>query len=423
MLDINIIRDETEKVRKAMKEKGDVADIDALLALDGERRAILPQVEGLRARRNEVSKEINDLKKKKLDATALIEEMRGVGAKIKELEEKVRDLEPKIRDLQILVPNIPSEDTPVGKDARDNVEVKRWGERKKFPFKPQAHWDIGPKLGILDFEAASKIAGSGFCLYKGDGALLERALYNFMLDLHVEEHGYKEVFPPFLTNRDAITGTGQLPKLEQDMYRCEVDDFFLIPTAEVPVTNIHRDEILSHEDLPIYYTAYTACFRREAGAYGRDTRGLMRVHQFDKVEMVKFVRPETSYDELETLLQNAEDVIQRLGLEYRVLQLCTGELSFAGAKCYDIEIWAPGIERWLEISSCSNFTDFQARRANIRFRDEDGKVKFIHTLNGSGVALARLVLVLVETYQREDGTIDVPEVLQPYMRGKKLITG
>ncbi|NOZ21822.1 MAG: serine--tRNA ligase [Planctomycetes bacterium] len=423
MLDISIIRDETDKVRKAMEEKADFADVDALLKLDEERRGIIPKVEKLRARRNEVSKQINELKKKKQDAGALIEEMRGVGGQIKELEEKLRDLEPMIRDLQLLVPNIPAEGTPVGKDENDNVEVKHWGERKEFTFTPQAHWDLGPQLGILDFEAAAKIAGSGFCLYKGDGALLERALYNFMLDLHIEEHGYTEVFPPFLTNRDAITGTGQLPKLEEDMYRCDVDDFFLIPTAEVPVTNIHRDEILSHEDLPIYYTAYTACFRREAGAYGRDTRGLMRVHQFDKVEMVKFVRPETSYVELETLLQNAEDVLQRLGIEYRILQLCTGELSFAAAKCYDIEIWAPGIQRWLEVSSCSNFTDFQARRANIRFRDENGKVQFVHTLNGSGVALARLVLVLVEMYQREDGTIDVPEVLQPYMRGKKIIAG
>jgi len=315
------------------------------------------------------------------------------------------------------IPNVPAADVPAGEDSKSNEVVKTWGTRKTFAFKPLPHWDLGKALDILDFERASKITGGGFALFKREAARMERALFNFMLDLHTHEHGYVEVFPPFLVNRASMTGTGQLPKLEEDMYRTAADDLFLIPTAEVPVTNLHRDEILPHKQLPIYYTAYTACFRREAGSYGKDTKGLMRVHQFDKVEMVKFTRPETSYQELETLLQAAEKVLQLLGLEYRVLKLCAGDLSFSASKCYDIEIWAPGIERWLEISSCSNFEDFQARRCNIRFRDEDGKVRFVHTLNGSGVALARLILTIIETYQRQDGSIEVPEVLRPYMGG------
>jgi seryl-tRNA synthetase len=315
------------------------------------------------------------------------------------------------------VPNIPAPDVPVGRTGADNVEVRRWGKPPGFEFQPRAHWDIGSDLGILDFERAAKVAGSNFALFKGAGARLVRALYSFMLDLHTREHGYTEVFPPFLVNRGAMTGTGQLPKLEEDMYHLDADDLFLIPTAEVPVTNLYRDEILNHEDLPIRHTAYTACFRREAGSYGRETRGLLRVHQFDKVEMVKFVHPEKSYEELESLLACAEAVMQHLGLHYRVMKLCTGELSFSGTKCYDIEAYAPGVDRWLEVSSCSNFEDFQARRANIRFRDADGKVKFVHTLNGSGVALARLIACILETYQQEDGSVRLPACLAPYMGG------
>jgi seryl-tRNA synthetase len=348
--------------------------------------------------------------------------MKGVSDKVKQLESEIKTLNEDLDFLLKRIPNIPADDVPVGKDPTSNVMVKSWGEKKAFSFTPLPHWELGKELDILDFERAAKISGTGFTLYKGAGARLERALCNFMLDLHTQEHGYIEVLPPYLVNRTSMTGTGQLPKLEEDMYRLPDDDLFLIPTAEVPVTNIHANEILTNKELPILYAAYTACFRREAGSYGKDTKGMIRVHQFNKVELVKFVRPETSYDELESLLSVSEKVLQLLGLQYQVVKLCTGDLSFAAAKCYDIEVWSPGVDKFLEVSSCSNFEDFQARRSNIRFRDDDnGNLKFVHTLNGSGVALPRTMIAILETYQREDGTVEIPDVLKPYMNGLDII--
>ena len=417
MLDLRFIRDNVDAVSKAAEDKGEYIDLDALLAADESRRELLQKVEALRAERNAVSKQVNELKKKGEDTSDIIERVRAISQESKNLERELSEVQARLDELLLTVPNISAPDVPVGETDADNVEVRRWGETPKFEFQPKAHWDIGSDLDILDFERGAKIAGSNFALFKGAGARLVRALINFMLDLHTTEHGYIEVFPPFLANRDAMVGTGQLPKMEEDMYHLDTDDLFLIPTAEVPVTNLYRDEILDHEQLPIYHTAYTACFRREAGSYGRDTRALLRVHQFDKVEMVKFVHPDTSYDELESLLGCAEAVMKHLGLQYRVALLCTGELSFAGTKCYDIEAYAPGVDRWLEVSSCSNFEDFQARRANIRFRDEEGKVRFVHTLNGSGVALPRIIACILETYQQGDGSVRLPACLAPYMGG------
>lgn len=423
MLDINFIRNNPDKVKQAIAHKHENAsNVDQILELDTQRRTLIHACEQLKSKRNEKSKEVSELKKKGQDASRIIEETKKIGDDIKSMEERLKELEPQITNLLLRIPNIPAADVPIGKDASDNVIVKTWGQRKTFDFTPLPHWELGRILNILDLERSSKIVGSGFILLKGLGAKLERALFCFMLDLHTREHGYTELFPPFLVNRTSMTGTGQLPKLEEDMYRTATDDLFLVPTAEVPVTNIHRDEILSYKDLPIYYTAYTPCFRREAGSYGKDTRGIIRVHQFNKVELVKLVRPETSYDELELLLCNAEKVLQLLGLEYRVTKLSTGDMSFAAAKCYDIEVWAPGLDKFLEVSSCSNFEDFQARRINIRFRDEDGKLRFVHTLNGSGLALPRTVIAILETYQQQDGTIIIPEVLQPYMGEIKAIT-
>lgn len=421
MLDVEFIRQNPDAVREAVRNKGEDADVDAFLKLDGQRRELMTQAETLRSRRNANSKQVAELKRSGGDVQDLVDETRRISDEIKEIEGRLAGLDEQFHTLALTFPNIPAGDVQVGRDENDNAEVKHWGDRATFDFEPRPHWDIVKQLDIIDFERATKIVEPFFVLYKGAGARLERSLINFMLDLHTSEHGYREVFPPFLTNRKAMTGTGQLPKLEEDMYRCEVDDLFLNPTAEVPVTNIHRDEIIDADDLPIYYTAYTACFRREAGSYGRDTRGLMRVHQFDKVELLKFVRPETSYDELAALLDNAEEVVRRLGLEYRVSRLCTGELSFAAAKCYDIEVWAPGIERWLEVSSCSNYEDFQARRANIRFREKGGRPQFVHTLNGSGVALPRVVLAIIEQYQTADGHVRIPDVLLPYMGGLEVI--
>ena len=421
MLDADFIRKNPDVVRRATEGKREKADVDAFLALDKERRALLTEVEGLRNRRNANSKKVAELKRSGGDAEPLMEETRQISEQMKDDETKLAALDKDFKAALLRFPNIPAKDVQPGRDADDNVEVKHWGERKKFDFTPKPHWDIARELDIVDFERATKIAEPFFVVFKGAGAQMERALFNFMLDLHATEHGYTEILTPYLVNRKAMTGTGQLPKLEEDMYHAEVDDLFLIPTAEVPVTNLHMDEVLDADKLPLKYTAYSACFRREAGSYGRDTRGLMRVHQFDKVEMVKFVRPETSYDELEKLLADAEDVLHRLGIEYRILRLCDGELSFAAAKCYDIEIWAPGLGRWLEVSSCSNFEDFQARRANIKFREKGGKPEFVHTLNGSGVALARLILTIIEQYQAADGKIVVPEVLRPYMRGLSVI--
>ncbi|OHB35857.1 MAG: serine--tRNA ligase [Planctomycetes bacterium GWA2_40_7] len=421
MIDINIIRNDIEKVKQAIANKNESTNIDSFQELDSKRKALLIECDELRNKRNVTSKKISELKSKKEDASVLIREMKGVSDNIKQLETKAKVLTDELDTLLMRIPNIPAEDVPVGKDPKSNVIVKSWGEKKTFPFTPLPHWELGRDLGILDFERAAKISGAGFTLYKGAGARLERALYNFMLDLHTQEHGYTEVLPPYLVNRTSMTGTGQLPKLEEDMYRIPEDDLFLIPTAEVPVTNIHANEILSNKDLPILYAAYTPCFRREAGSYGKDTRGMIRVHQFNKVELVKFVRPETSYDALESLLSASEKVLQLLGLQYQVVKLCTGDLSFAAAKCYDIEVWSPGLNKFLEVSSCSNFEDFQARRCNIRFRDDEGNLRFVHTLNGSGVALPRTMIAIIESYQREDGAVVIPEVLKPYMNGLAII--
>lgn len=412
MLDIRVIRENPEIVKKAIKDRGFKLDIKELLDLDVDRRKKLIEVESLKAEQNKVSKG----GKPNPD---IIAKMKAISQKIEVLDEKVEEIDKKMANLALIIPNIPHESIPIGGPEANKV-VREVGEKPKFDFNPKNHIELGQNLDILDFPRSSKIAGAGFCLFKGLGALLERALINFMLDLHTKEHGYKEIFPPFLVNRASMIATGQLPKLEEDMYRLKDDDMFLVPTAEVPVTNLHRDEVLEEDELPIYYTAYTACFRREAGSYGKDTKGLMRVHQFDKVELVKFVRPETSYDELESLLKNAEEVLKRLKLPFRVVMLSTGDLGFAAAKCYDIETWVPGIEKHLEVSSCSNFTDFQARRANIKYRSKNKKkLEYVHTLNGSGIAMARTVIAILENYQQKDGSILIPEVLRPYMGGRE----
>lgn len=415
MLDIKFIRENPDIVGKAIKDRDLKLDINELLGLDSEKRRLLVEVESLKAERNKASKDGKP-------SPEVIAKMKAISQKISDFNKKVVEIDKKICILMLNIPNIPHKSIPIGRPEANKV-VREWGKPPEFDFKPKSHIELGQDLDILDFPRSSKISGPGFCLFKGLGAQLERALFNFMLDLHTKEHGYKEVFPPFLVNRASMTATGQLPNLEEDMYRLKDDDIFLIPTAEVPITNMHRDEVLDEEELPIYYTAYTACFRREAGSYGRDTKGLIRVHQFDKVEMVKFVKPETSYDELESLLRNAEEVLKRLCLSYRVLMLSTGDISFAASKCYDIEAWASGIERNLEVSSCSNFTDFQARRANIKYRPKAKKrLEYVHTLNGSGIALARTVIAILENYQQKDGSILIPEVLRPYMGGQERIT-
>jgi seryl-tRNA synthetase len=414
MLDIKFIRENPDIVKTAIKNRNLKLDVQEILDLDSERRKILVEVEGLKAEKNAISK------KGKPDKV-IIEKMKALSQKVDDLDSKVEEIEKKLCNLVLYIPNIPHNSIPIG-SPENNKEVRKWGESRKFDFKPKTHIEIGEDLDILDFPRSSKISGSGFCLFKGLGALLERALINFMLDLHTNHHGYKEIFPPFLVNRASMTGTGQLPKLEEDMYKLKDEDLFLIPTAEVPVTNMHRDDILNESDLPVCYTAYTACFRREAGSYGKDTKGLMRVHQFDKVELVKFVKPETSFNELETLLDNAEEVLKKLELPYRVVMLSTGDISFAASKCYDIEAWAPGVEKNLEVSSCSNFVDFQARRANIKYRTKDKKLEYVHTLNGSGIAMARTIICVLENYQQKDGSVVIPEVLRPYMGGRERIT-
>ena len=428
MLDLKFTRENTDAVRKMLADRQTEADLDTLIDLDTRWRENLTHTQTLQAHQNKVSQQIAQLKKEKQDATDTIAEMRKLSQEIKERNAEANDLKSEIDTICLTIPNMPEASTPVGTSEADNIEIKTWGELPSFDFELKPHWEIAEALDIVDFQRGAKVAGSNFVVFKGLGARLERALIQFMLDLHTTQHGYTEVSPPFLVNRPTMTGTGQIPKLEADMYRCDRDeenpdsDLFLIPTAEVPVTNLFAGEILSAEDLPIYYTAYTPCFRREAGAYGKETRGLQRIHQFDKVEMVKFTTPETSYAEHETLLENAESVLQALGLPYRVVQHCTVELSFAAAKCYDIEVWAPAGEKFLEVSSCSNFEAFQARRANIRYRPEAGaKPELIHTLNASGTALPRVVIALLETYQNTDGTVRVPAVLQPYMCGLKLI--
>lgn len=422
MLDLKFVRENPEAVRQAMKDKGESGDLDTLLAGDQKRRDLLKEVEELKQTRNRVSREIG-LAGADSDASQIKkEEMREVSGRIKALDEELRSVESEMDYLLLGIPNIPDPDVPRGRDEDDNVEVRRWGSPPEFSFNPLAHWDIGANLDIIDFPRAGKITGSRFALYYGAGAQLERALISFMLDLHTGSHGYREVFPPFLVNADSMTGTGQLPKFAEDAFRIEGTDYYLIPTAEVPVTNLHRDEILEAEQLPLNYAAYSACFRAEAGAHGRDTRGLIRQHQFNKVELVKFVLPEESDQELEKLTENAEKVLQLLGLPYRVMLMCTGDLGFAPAKKYDLEVWLPAYNTYREISSCSNFRDFQARRASIRYRPANGKkARFVHTLNGSGVAVGRTVAAILENYQQEDGSVMVPEPLQRYMNGMKCI--
>ncbi len=415
MLDARFVRENVQVVRDALQKRGYEIALDDFLSLEEKRREVIREVEELRNRRNVVSDQIGTLKKSGGDATDLISEMKTVSERIKVLDEELKGVDVKVREFLLNLPNIPHESVPVGRDESDNTEIRQWGKPEEFVFEPLNHWDIAESLDIVDFDRASKIAGARFALMKGHGARLERALMNFMLDLNTSK-GYKEVFPPILVNRESMTATGQLPKFEPDLFRIADPELYLIPTAEVPVTNIHRDEILNEKDLPIYYTAYTPCFRREAGSYGKDTRGLIRQHQFNKVELVKFVKPEDSYEELERLTGNAEDILQMLGLPYRVVVLCTGDLGFSAAKTYDIEVWLPGQGRYREISSCSNFEDFQARRANIRFRREGKKgAGFVHTLNGSGLAIGRTVVAILENYQQKDGTVVIPEALRPYM--------
>ncbi|MED0950984.1 serine--tRNA ligase [Bacillus mobilis] len=423
MLDIKFLRTNFEEVKAKLQHRGeDLTDFGRFEELDTRRRELLVQTEELKSKRNEVSQQISVLKREKKDAEALILEMREVGEKVKNLDNELRTVEEDLERLMLSIPNIPHESAPVGETEDDNVVARTWGEVKEFAYEPKPHWDLATDLGILDFERAGKVTGSRFVFYKGAGARLERALISFMLDLHTDEHGYEEVLPPYMVNRASMTGTGQLPKFEEDAFRIESEDYFLIPTAEVPVTNMHRDEILNKEQLPIRYAAFSSCFRSEAGSAGRDTRGLIRQHQFNKVELVKFVKPEDSYEELEKLTNDAERVLQLLELPYRVMSMCTGDLGFTAAKKYDIEVWIPSYGTYREISSCSNFEAFQARRANIRFRREpNGKPEHIHTLNGSGLAIGRTVAAILENYQQEDGTIIIPEVLRPYMGGKTVI--
>lgn len=423
MLDVKYLRANFEEVKEKLQHRGeDLTDFGKFEELDQKRRELIVDSEQLKSKRNEVSQQVAALKREKKDADHLIQEMREVGDRIKTLDDELRGVEETLDLLLLSIPNIPHESVPIGESEDDNVEIRKWGEVREFGFEPKPHWDIATALDILDFERAGKVTGSRFVFYKGLGARLERALFNFMLDLHVDQHGYKEILPPYMVNRASMTGTGQLPKFEEDAFLIESEDYFLIPTAEVPVTNLHRDEILNGDELPIRYAAFSACFRSEAGSAGRDTRGLIRQHQFNKVELVKFVKPEDSYDELEKLTNNAEKVLQLLGLPYRVLSMCTGDLGFTAAKKYDIEVWIPSYGTYREISSCSNFEAFQARRANIRFRrDPKGKPEHVHTLNGSGLAIGRTVAAILENYQQEDGSVIIPEALRPYMGNREVI--
>jgi seryl-tRNA synthetase len=425
MLDPRFIRENRETVFEALKKRGeDPRLLDKIIKIEGERRDLLKEVEEDRQQRNTITQEIGRLKKEGKDASEQLTKAKEISEKTAEKEASLRDLEKKAKEEMLLIPNIPHETTPVGRDETENVELRKWGDLPDFSFEPKNHWEIGENLGILDFDRAGKIAGARFVIYMGSGARLERALINFMLDLHTREHGYTEVFPPVLVNRNSMTGTGQLPKFEDDLFKLDAEDskdYLLAPTAEVPVTNIHREEILNETDLPIYYTAYTACFRREAGSYGKDTRGLIRQHQFDKIELVKFARPENSYDELELLTMNAEEVLKRLNLPYQVITLCTGDIGFSAAKTYDLEVWFPAQQKYREISSCSNFVDFQARRADIRFKREGKKgTEFVHTLNGSGLAVGRTFAAILENFQQEDGSVIIPDVLRPYMGTDKI---
>ncbi|EAF3491487.1 serine--tRNA ligase [Listeria monocytogenes] len=419
MLDVKLLRNNFDEVKQKLQNRGeDLGEFEKFGELDKRRRTLIVETEALKSQRNEVSQEIAKLKREKQDADAKIEEMRVVGDRIKTLDIELREIDEKLDMILMSIPNIPHESTPVGESEDDNVEIRKWGEVREFDFEPKAHWDLGTGLDILDFENAAKVTGSRFVFYKKLGARLERALINFMMDLHSNEHGYEEMLPPYMVNRASMTGTGQLPKFEEDAFLIEAEDYFLIPTAEVPVTNYHREDILKAEDLPRKYTAFSACFRSEAGSAGRDTRGLIRQHQFNKVELVQFVKPEDSYAALEKLTGNAEEVLRRLELPYRVLSMCTADLGFTAAKKYDLEVWIPSYNSYREISSCSNFESFQARRANIRFRREPGsKPEYVHTLNGSGLALGRTVAAILENYQDADGSVRIPKVLQGYMGG------
>lgn len=424
MLDIKLIRDDPELVKKDIRDRGgeDTTVVDRVLELDTARRALLVEAEELKHQRNKAGEEIATIKREGGDSSEIVGRMKEISEKIKVMDAELREIEADTRVLMLEIPNVPDESVPIGLDEENNVEIRQSGEPPKFTFKPKAHWDLGEELDILDFQRGAKIAKARFTLLKGAAALMERALINYMLDMHTQEHGYTEVFPPVLANPASFEGTGQLPKFSEDMFWCRNDELLLVPTAEVPVTNIFRDDILKEEDLPVKYTAYTPCFRREAGSYGKDVRGIIRQHQFNKVEMVKFVHPDTSFKELEALTADAEEVLSRLGLHFRVVSLCTGDLGFAAAKCYDLEVWMAGTGEFKEISSCSCFTDFQARRANIRFKPSDGgKPVFVHTLNGSGVAIGRTVAALLEHYQLDDGRVVVPPALQPYMNGMTVI--
>ncbi|MFA5563366.1 MAG: serine--tRNA ligase [Candidatus Caldatribacteriota bacterium] len=423
MLDLKLIRSEPGLVKDKLKRRGLNGDtIDSILKLDEQRRKILFDATSLKEERNQVSEEIGHLKKEKKDAQDKILAMREVSAKIKELDFEIKSIEEQIQKNLLEIPNMVDDSVPLGSDEESNVEVRKWGTPREFNFEPMAHWDLGEKLNILDFERGAKISAARFTVLKNMGARMERALINFMLDIHTKEHGYQEMFPPFLVNANTMTGTGQLPKFENDLFKSN-DDLYLVPTAEVPLTNLHQGEILSEAELPIYYTAYTACFRREAGSYGKDVRGLIRQHQFNKVEMVKLCKPEDSYQELEKLTQNAETILQRLELPYRIVNLSTGDIGFSAAKTYDLEVWLPAQNKYREISSCSNCTDFQARRANIRYRSQDsGKVNFVHTLNGSGIAVGRTMVAILENYQEKDGSITIPDALRPYMDDLKKIS-
>jgi seryl-tRNA synthetase len=423
MLEAKYIREHMEEVREKLVLRDQTINLDKFLSVDEERRKAIQEWEKLRALQKKVSDEVSKKKREGIDASELIAEMKKVSQELKRLDDVVEENERALQDLLLIIPNLPHDSVPKGKDSSDNVEVRRWGEIPKFDFEPKAHWDLGEELGILDFKSGAKIAGARFTLYWDLGAKLERALINFMLDLHTREHGYREVLPPFMVNRVTMTGTGQLPKFEEELFKVEGTDYFLIPTAEVPVTNIHQDEVLEEEILPLYYTAYTPCFRKEAGSYGKDTRGLIRQHQFNKVELVKFTKPESSYHELEKLLSDAEEVLKRLKLPYRVVNLCTGDLGFSASKTYDIEVWLPGQNTFKEISSCSNFEDFQARRAKIRYRiSGKSKTEYVHTLNGSGLAVGRTLVAILENYQQADGSVIIPEILRPYLYGVERIT-
>ena len=419
MLDLKRIRTNPEEIKKALANRGEdfqESTIDEIIALDEERRNILVEVENLKSKRNQVSAEIPKLKKAGEDVAPIMAEMRELGDEIKKHDIKLSEINEKLDYIMLRMPNIPNPQVPEGETDEDNVEIKRWGDPTKFDFEPKAHWDLGTDLNLLDFERAGKVTGSRFTIYKGLGARLERAIINYFLDKHTFENGYEEVLPPYMVNRDSMTGTGQLPKFEEDAFKVENNGYFLIPTAEVPVTNMYRNETLKGDELPIKHVAYSACFRAEAGSAGRDTRGLIRQHQFNKVELVKFCKPEQSYEELDKLVQDAESVLQGLGLPYRIVRICKGDLGFTAALKYDIEVWMPSYNRYVEISSCSNFEDFQARRANIKYKETPkDKPQFVHTLNGSGVAIGRTVAAILENYQREDGTVEIPEALRRFM--------